>query len=177
MQYPVSRLFLYVTFVGFFSAVVFSACVDSSEAAGSAGHGGRARASQAQPAQARPNVYQGQGDITEEELMRFLAVLPEFRTWSHASGETAHPVFAKGKADFLYSDNAAAWIHARGWNPVRFFCVMGRAAAGMTIVSEGNNLKTHPDDMPAVSEKECDLIRLHLGELLMAGSNNVPPLK
>jgi hypothetical protein len=58
---------------------------------------------------------------------------------------------------------------------VRFFCVMGRTAAAMAMVSEGEDFKSRPSDMPAVSEKECGLVRRHLGELLRAASGADAP--
>ena len=87
----------------------------------------------------------------------------------------AFPALAGGKPGFVYSAAAASWVSSRGWDPVRFFCVMGRTAAAMAVVSEGGDLKSRPADMPAVSEKECALVRRHLGELLRAASGAAAP--
>lgn len=124
------------------------------------------------------NVYEKQPPITDKELVSFMEILPHFRAWAMSSGEEAHPTVTKdGKADFVYSRKAADWVKARGWDPVRFFCVMGRAAAALAIVEEGNDMVTKkPTDMPTVTEAELDLVRRHLASLLRAG-NDAPPIK
>lgn len=123
------------------------------------------------------NVYAGQSAVTEKELLAFAEVLPRFRAWAKASHEEAHPVVRAGKADFLYSPQAAEWVTAQGWQPARFFCVMGRLAAALVIVEEGNDMRgTRPADMPPVSPEELALARRHLGTLLTAGGD-VPPLR
>ena len=111
-------------------------------------------------------VYDGQGPVEEKELLRFLEVLPQFRGWARENRIEAHPVARKGKADFLYADEAARWVEARGWDARRFFCVMGRMAAALVIVEEGNVLQVRPRDMPVVDKAEVELARKHLGSLL-----------
>ena len=121
-------------------------------------------------------VYDKQPDIVEKELSAFLDLLPAFRSWAHANHEEAHPQLTKGMADFLYSKKAAEWVEAHGWQPVRFFCVMGRMAAALVIIEEGNDMKgTRPQDMPEVSPAEIDLARRHLGTILKAGGS-APPI-
>lgn len=129
------------------------------------------------PAQAK-TVYEKQEPITDKELVSFMEILPHFRAWAASSGEEAHPTVTKaGKPDFVYSNKAAEWVKARDWDPVRFFSVMGRAAAALAIVEEGNDMVTKkPTDMPKVTESELDLVRRHLASLLRAG-NDAPPIK
>lgn len=123
-------------------------------------------------------VYDNQPPVSDKELVAFMEVLPHFRAWAISSKEDAHPYVNKaGKADFVFSTNAANWVRQRGWEPARFFCVMGRTAAALTIVEEGNDLVTkRPSDMPTVTEGELELVRRHLGTLLKAGSD-APPIK
>ena len=79
-------------------------------------------------------VYDGQSPVEEKELLRFLDVLPQFRSWARENRIEAHPVARRGKADFLYPEDAARWVEAKGWDARRFFCVMGRMAAALVIV-------------------------------------------
>lgn len=121
-------------------------------------------------------VYDRQPPVTEKELLSFLDVLPHFRAWAKAGNEEAHPVLRNGKADFMYSPKAAAWVQEQGWNPVRFFCVMGRMAAALAIVEEGNDMTgVRSSDMPEVTEGELALVRRHLGTMLKV-SNDAPPI-
>ena len=114
--------------------------------------------------------------MTDKELLDFLELLPQFRAWAKSNNEEAHPIMRNNKADFLYSPNAAAWVQAHNWNPVRFFCVMGRMAAALSIVEEGNDMSgARSKDMPEVSEGELALARRHLGTMLKAGGD-VPPI-
>lgn len=125
---------------------------------------------------AAASVYDRQPPVTEKELLGFLDILPQFRAWAKAGNEEAHPVLRNGKPDFLYSDRAAAWVKDRHWEPVRFFCVMGRMAAALSIVEEGNDMSNaRAGDMPEVSEGELALARKHLGSMLRAGGD-VPPI-
>lgn len=117
------------------------------------------------------SVYDRQPPVTEKEVVSFVDLLPRFRQWTRDNREEAHPVRRKGKADFLYSSEAAAWVKKEGWDPRRFFCVMGRMAAAVTILAEGNDMPARPGDMPAVSKSELDLARVHMGSLLRAGGN------
>ena len=122
------------------------------------------------------NVYAGQPPVTEKELLAFAELLPQFRVWARSAHEEAHPVVRDGKADFLYSPDAAAWVTARGWQPARFFCVMGRLAAALVIVEEGNDMGSRPADMPSVTNEELALTRRHMGTLLTAGGD-APPIR
>ena len=135
---------------------------------------GKAQAATAAPATA--NVYAGQPEVTEKELLAFAELLPQFRAWARAAREEAHPVVRDGKADFLYSPNAAEWVTGKGWQPARFFCVMGRLAAALVIVEEGNDMGSRPADMPSVTNEELALTRRHLGLLLTAGGD-APPIR
>ena len=115
---------------------------------------------------ANVNVYEKQPPVTDKELLDFLELLPQFRAWAKSNNEEAHPIMRNNKADFLYSPNAAAWVQAHNWNPVRFFCVMGRMAAALSIVEEGNDMSgARSKDMPEVSEGELALARRHLGTM------------
>lgn len=116
-------------------------------------------------------VYTNQPPVTEKEISSFIEVLPRFRVWARKNGEEAHPIVSSnGQPDFLYSDNAAKWVSSQNFDPPRFFCIMGRLAAGLVVVEEGNDIKgTRPADMPSVDPAEISLIRKHLGELLSAG--------
>ena len=121
--------------------------------------------------QGQGSVYDGQTDMTEEELLRFTKDLPEFRRFMKSSGESAHPAITGGKPDFTWSDGAAAWVHGRGWEPRRFFVVMGRTAAALVLVSEGEAVRKNYRDMPEVSDHERQLVLKHLGEVLKAGAD------
>ncbi|MDR3358855.1 MAG: hypothetical protein LBN96_08415 [Desulfovibrio sp.] len=115
------------------------------------------------------SVYDNQPGITGEELTRFLQVLPQFHAWCRENNETPRPVVRDGKADFAYSKPAAKWVHSRGWRTKRFFCVMGRLAAALVIVEEGNDLTDErPRDMPDVPDGDLELVRRHLGTILRA---------
>jgi len=120
-------------------------------------------------------VYDRQGPVNETELVRFLNLLPQFRAWAGARQEEAHPSLTMGKPDFRYSTEAAGWIQKKGWDARRFFCIMGRMAAAVVVIEEGNDFKgTRPADMPTVSQKEIELARTHLAELLQAGGAAAP---
>lgn len=121
-------------------------------------------------------VYDNQPPVTEKEVTAFVELLPLFRAWARKNGEQAHPVLnGEGKPDFTYSPEAARWVEEREFNAPRFFCVMGKMAAGLVIVEEGNDFKgTRPADMPPVSPQELELVRRRLGELLNAGGPAQP---
>lgn len=121
-------------------------------------------------------VYDMQPLIEERELNRFVELLPKFRTWATNNGEEAHPILTgDGRPDFLYSPSSAAWVRNHNFDAARFFCIMGKMAAGLVIVEEGNDFKgTRPPDMPPVASSELELVRKHLGELLSAGGAPVP---
>lgn len=123
-------------------------------------------------------VYDNQGAVQERELLDFLNLLPKFREWAHQHSEEAHPTLTRGRPDFLYSENAAQWVRQKGWEPRRFFCVMGRMAAALMIAEEGSDLKgTRPADMPEVSRHETNLVRRHLGKMLEAGGAAAPKVE
>lgn len=115
-------------------------------------------------------VYDRQPPVTEQELTSFIALLPQFRAWARQSREDAHPIVnAAGQPDFQFSARAASWVKDHGFDPTRFFCVMGRMAAGLAIIEEGNDMPgARPMDMPSVDQQEVSLCRKHLGELLTA---------
>lgn len=119
-------------------------------------------------------VYDKQPLVTEPELSDFIALLPQFRTWARQNHEEAHPIVnASGQPDFMYSAKSADWLKNHGFSPVRFFCIMGRMAAGVVIIEEGNDSPAaRPADMPPVDSQEVTLARRHLGELLTAVSGN-----
>lgn len=121
-------------------------------------------------------VYDGQPLVTDAEVGAFLELLPRFRAWARGNGEEAHPIVsAGGRPDFLYSQAAAGWVRERGFEPARFFCVMGKLAAALAIVEEGNDRPgAMPPDMPAVEPAELALARKHLGSLLTAGGPPQP---
>lgn len=123
-------------------------------------------------------VYDKQPPVTESEILSFVSLLPQFRNWARAQGEEAHPVLSSsGQPDFTYSPKASEWVQKHNFNSRRFFCIMGRLAAGMVIIEEGNDFNgTRPKDMPEISSGELELVRRHLGELLNA-SRSVPPVK
>ena len=115
-------------------------------------------------------VYDNQPPTNEKELLTFLDLLPAFRNWSRQNHEEAHPYLNNNRPDFTYSAKAAAWVKDKGFEPRRFFCVMGRMAAALVIVEEGFDEKTaRPKDMPAVTNQETILARKHLGKMLRAG--------
>lgn len=126
-------------------------------------------------ANAQNSVYAGQPPITEKELLAFVDILPQFRNWARAQREEAHPVLRGGEADFLFSPRAGEWVSEHGWDAPRFFCVMGKMAAALVIVEEGNDMKgTRPADMPDVAPQELSLARKHLGELLRVSFQPAP---
>ncbi len=123
-------------------------------------------------------LYQ-QPPFTEPELNQFIDTLPRFREWVKANKEKTHPIVNdNGEPDMLYSEAAAETVRAAGWKPERFFCVMGRAAAAVAIIQQGNAItKTPPIDMPNVSDDELDLVRRHLPTLLKAVNQTPTPKK
>ncbi len=121
---------------------------------------------------AAQSVYDNQGPIAETELLSFIKLLPQFRAWAVSSKEVAHPSYVDGKAGFTYSEATAKWIETRGFEPKRFFTVMGRSAAALFMISEGAATQDkRPKDMPSVTESEINLVQKHLKQLLEAGSD------
>ncbi|MDO5536741.1 MAG: serine/threonine protein phosphatase [Desulfovibrionaceae bacterium] len=160
------------------AALVAAALVSSAPCqAGAAQPDRPAQAPAARTQKAAGTVYDGQPDFTEKELLQFCRTLPDFRSWVKASGEKPHPVMKNGKPDFAYSAKAAEWARFHGWDEKRFFCVMGRSAAALALVSEGRDRAARYRDMPKVSDAEFELVQTHLGELLKAGSGQEPPQK
>lgn len=120
-----------------------------------------------------------QPPFSEKELNQFIADLPRFRAWIKTNKEKAHPIVnEKGEPDFLYSENAAGYIKAAGWKTERFFCIMGRAAAAVAIIQQGDAItKAPPVEMPNVSDDELDVVRRNLPGLLKAVNPTPPPKK
>ncbi|MFR8055502.1 MAG: hypothetical protein ACLU6O_12610 [Bilophila wadsworthia] len=120
-----------------------------------------------------------QPPFSEKELNQFIADLPRFRAWIKTNKEKAHPIVNEaGEPDFLYSKNAAGYIEAAGWKPERFFCIMGRAAAAVAIIQQGDAItKEPPVEMPNVSDDELDVVRRNLPGLLKAISPAPTPKK
>ncbi len=123
-------------------------------------------------------LYQ-QPPFTETELNQFIDTLPRFREWVKANKEKAHPIVNdNGEPDMLYSDAAAETVRNAGWKPERFFCVMGRSAAAVAIIQQGEAIiKTPPVDMPNVSDDELDIVRRNLPSLLKATNQTPTPKK
>ena len=123
-------------------------------------------------------LYQ-QPPFTETELNQFIDTLPRFREWVKANKEKAHPIVNdNGEPDMLYSDAAAETVRNAGWKPERFFCVMGRSAAAVAIIQQGEAIiKTPPVDMPNVSDDELDIVRRNLPSLLKAANQTPTPKK
>jgi len=122
------------------------------------------------------DVY-AQGPYTEKELVRFIESVPHFLAWAQSSKAKAHPmVNAAGKPDFAYTPEAAAKAQELGWDPRRFFCLLGRIAAALYLVEEGvDMLHEMPPDMPTVTEAEMALARKHLASLLRVGAGGPTP--
>ena len=103
-----------------------------------------------------------QPPFSEKELNQFIADLPRFRAWIKTNKEKAHPIV----------------IEAAGWKPERFFCIMGRAAAAVAIIQQGDAItKEPPIEMPNVSDDELDVVRRNLPGLLKAISPAPTPKK
>jgi hypothetical protein len=132
----------------------------------------------APPREAVPtqDVY-AQSAFTEKELVRFMESMPRFLAWMRAGTAKAHPVTnAAGKPDFAYTPDAAAKTQELGWDPRRFFCLLGRTAAALYLVEEGTDLiQALPPDMPTVTDAEVALVRKHLASLLRAGAGGPAP--
>lgn len=123
---------------------------------------------------ANSSVYEGQPPVTEKEILAFVDLLPQFRRWAKSQKEEAHPTLRNGQADFLFSPKAGEWVKEHGWDAPRFFCVMGKMAAALVIVEEGNDMQgTRPADMPAVVPQELSLARKHLGSLLKVSCQGI----
>jgi hypothetical protein len=123
-----------------------------------------------------PDVY-AQNPYTEKELVSFIESMPHFLAWVRVSKAKVHPaVNAAGRPDFAYTPEAAAKVRELGWEPRRFFCLLGRTAAALYRVEEGADLANAlPPDMPTVTDAEMALVRKHLASLLRAGAGGPAP--
>lgn len=66
----------------------------------------------------------------------------------------------------------------RAGNRNAFFCIMGRAAAAVAIIQQGDAItKEPPIEMPNVSDDELDVVRRNLPGLLKAISPAPTPKK
>ena len=128
------------------------------------------------PAVPAPDVY-AQDAYTEKELVRFMESMPHFLAWVREHKAKVHPVVnAAGKPDFVYTPEVAARARELGWEPRRFFCLLGRTAAALYLVSEGTDfMDALPPDMPTVTDAEMALVRKHLASLLRAGTGGSAP--
>ncbi|HEU6438008.1 MAG TPA: hypothetical protein VE028_11190 [Nitratidesulfovibrio sp.] len=121
--------------------------------------------------QARAAGFYDQPPFDNAELTRFIDDFPRFRDWAKQKGEAPHPaVDASGLPGFDYSTAAATELERMGWKPERFFCVMGRSAAALADIEEGDALAgaNRPADMPQVTPAETELVRRQLASLLRA---------
>ena len=121
--------------------------------------------------QARAAGFYDQPPFDSAELTRFIDDFPRFRDWAKQKGEAPHPaVDASGLPGFAYSPAAGAEVERMGWKPDRFFCIMGRAAAALADIEEGDALAgaNRPADMPQVTGAETELVRRQLASLLRA---------
>jgi len=135
-----------------------------------------APAAEVQGIQPAPDVYT-QAPYTEKELVSFIESMPHFLAWVRENKAKVHPVVnAAGKPDFTYPPEAAAKATELGWEPRRFFCLLGRTAAALYLVEEGTDLAAAlPPDMPTVTGAEMALVRKHLASLLRAGTGGPAP--
>lgn len=123
------------------------------------------------PRDARAEGFYNQPPFSSAELLRFIDDFPRFRAWARSAGETPHPgTTDAGQPTFEYSPKAAAEVERMGWTAQRFFCVMGRSAAALAVIEEGDALSgaNRPADMPTVTDGETELVRRHLTSLLRA---------
>ena len=124
--------------------------------------------------EARAAGFYDQPPFDNAELTRFIDDFPRFRDWTKRTpdlGDAPHPaVDANGLPGFAYSPAAAAEVERMGWKPERFFCIMGRSAAALADIEEGDALAgaNRPADMPQVTGAETELVRRQLSSLLRA---------
>ena len=117
--------------------------------------------------------FYAQPPMREEELARFIDGFPAFKAWSRKTGDRPAPsIDATGTPGFTWSDGAAAKARELGWQPERFFFVLGKAAACLAVIEndEDYSAKARPPDLPAVSKEEVALVQRHLVSLLRATS-------
>jgi len=121
------------------------------------------------PRAAQSAGFYDQPPMTEAELVKFVDELPAYLAWARQNNEKAHPSLSdEGRADFTYSNKAAAKVESMGWKAKRFFCVMGRTAAAMALQSKKPGAE-RPLMMPPVTPKELNLVRRHMDALEAAG--------
>ncbi len=121
--------------------------------------------------EARAAGFYDQPPFDNAELTRFIDDFPRFRDWTKQKGEAPHPaVGTDGLPGFEYSPATAAEVERMGWKPERFFCIMGRSAAALADIEEGDALAgaNRPADMPQVTPAETELVRRQLASLLRA---------
>lgn len=121
--------------------------------------------------EARAAGFYDQPPFDNAELTRFIDDFPRFRDWAKRVNEAPHPsVGADGLPGFEYSAAATAEVERMGWKPERFFCIMGRSAAALADIEEGDALAgaKRPADMPQVTPAETELVRRQLASLLRA---------
>lgn len=122
----------------------------------------------AHPAFAGSGFYD-QPPLRELELQRFIDTFPVFKAWVRSSGERPAPgTDANGAPTFTWTEPVAAKVRELGWEPERFFFVLGKTAAGLAIIENGDAYAgpQRPADMPPVTPGELALIQRDLVSLL-----------
>lgn len=114
--------------------------------------------------------FYDQASFSEQELLRFIEVLPSYREWARAEREFAHPSLdAQGKASFVYSKKVERKLQELNWSPQRFFILMGRSAAALAIIENPELAQDkRPAEMPQVRPEEMELIKKHKNALIKA---------
>lgn len=124
-------------------------------------------------AHAAEGGFYSQPPMSEPELMRFIDTFPKFREWSRTSGDRPAPMTdGAGNPSFTWSEAAAAKVTALGWQPDRFFFVLGKAAACLAVIENGATYKDagRPPDMPPVTDGEIAIVQRNLVSLLRVTS-------
>lgn len=117
--------------------------------------------------------FYAQPPMSEAELARFIDSFPAFKAWSRKTGDRPAPSLdASGNPAFTWSEGAAAKARELGWQPERFFFVLGKAAACLAVIENGEDYsaKARPPDMPSVSKEEVAAVQRHLVSLLRTTS-------
>lgn len=123
-------------------------------------------------------AFYDQPPFTEKELNDVIARFPAFRTWTISQNEKVHPeVDNSGRPSFTYSPRVADYLKEQGTTAERFLCILGRAAAALAIIEEGDAVSgaNRPTDMPPVTANELEFVRRNLPELLRATSDMPVP--
>lgn len=126
-----------------------------------------------QSAHAAEAGFYAQPPMAEAELARFIDSFPAFKAWSRTTGDRPAPSLdASGNPGFTWSEGAAAKARELGWQPERFFFVLGKAAACLAVIENGEDYsaKARPPDMPPVSKEEVAAVQRHLVSLLRTTS-------